>query len=242
MFAPRWIDGWPPAHARPAARSPIPQSRFLRIWSMSAKSPRLATNRGRIPGRAGRSAPRHRYVDAADLALGGDLHHLLGAVGAQRQIGGKAVGLDEHLDLAATGGALQIAEDVAVGLAPIAGDALALAGHVAGEVELVAVGGAVQRLLETETGAGNLVVRLAADALGGAVGQRYRTRAGPRALKTCKRAGRLSLTCRNREEQHSADAGRLDCQFRSSKEFHLKISRFGTTSACHQGRLATSKV
>ncbi|MGY3466060.1 hypothetical protein ACVW0I_002931 [Bradyrhizobium sp. LM6.11] len=113
------------------------------------------------------------------------------------KFGGEAVGLDEHLDLAAAGGALQIAEDVAVGLAPIAGDALALARHVAGEVELVTVGRTVQRLLEAETGTGDLVVRLAADALGGAVGQRHRAGAGPRAFEACKRSGRLSLACRN---------------------------------------------
>src|SRR5262245_1414194 len=121
---------------------------------MPAKSPRLARTGGRVPINAGRvSALRHRDVDAADLTLGGDLHRLLGAVGAQRQIGGEAVGLDEHLDLAAAGSALEIAEDVAVGLAPVAGDSLALARHVAGEVELVAVGRAVQSLLEAEAGA-----------------------------------------------------------------------------------------
>ena len=58
------------------------------------------------------------------------------AVGAQVQLGGKAGGLDEHVDLAAAGGALQIAEDVAALLAPVAGDALALAGHVAGRSNL----------------------------------------------------------------------------------------------------------
>src|SRR5437879_1398002 len=119
--------------------------------SMSAKSPRLASTRGVfLPKREGQSAPRHRDVDAADLALGVDLHRLLGAVGAQCQVGGEAVGLDEHVDLAAAGGALEVTEDVAAGLAPIAGDPVALTRDVAGEVQLVAVAGAVQGLLQVE--------------------------------------------------------------------------------------------
>src|SRR5258708_24682703 len=43
--------------------------------------------------------------------------------------------LDEHVDLAAARGALQIAEDVAAGFAPVAGNAVALARHVAGRSE-----------------------------------------------------------------------------------------------------------
>src|SRR6266702_2405662 len=209
---------------------------------MSAKSPRLARTGGHDPLEAGRaSALRHRDVDAADLALGGDLHRLLGAVGAQRQIGGKTVGLDEHIDLATAGGALEIAEDVATGLAPIAGDAVALARHVAGEVELVAVAGAVQGLLQVEAGAANLVVCLAADALGGAVGQRHRASAGPRTVETGERSGRLSVARRNREEQRSPNAGRLDRLSRSPKESHHKYPVLERRPLM-TGRLATSKV
>src|SRR6266567_1523706 len=59
---------------------------------MSAKSPRLVRTGGHDPFEAGRaSALRHRDVDAADLALGGDLHRLLGAVGAQCQVQSLAV-------------------------------------------------------------------------------------------------------------------------------------------------------
>src|ERR1700742_652113 len=93
-------------------------------------------------------ALRHRDADAADLALRLDLHDLFAAVGAQVQRGGEARSLDEHADLAIAGGALQIAEDVAALLAPAAGDTVALAGDIAGQVELVAVAGAVQRLLQ----------------------------------------------------------------------------------------------
>src|SRR3954467_14809260 len=96
-----------------------------------------------------RSGLGQRDVDAADFTLGADLDDLLGAVGAQVQIGGKSGRLDEHVDLSAARGALQIAEDVAALLAPIAGDAVALAGDVAGEIEFVAVAGAVQVLLQT---------------------------------------------------------------------------------------------
>src|SRR5205085_11919123 len=96
------------------------------------------------PGEQATSALRHRDRDAADFALGVDLHDLLGAVGAQRQVGGKSGSLDEHLDLAAARGALQIAENIAALLAPVAGDTVALARHVAGEIEFVAVAGAMQ--------------------------------------------------------------------------------------------------
>ncbi len=91
---------------------------------MSAKSPRLARTGGVfLSGREGRQpfvivmlTPRISPLELICTVC-------LGAVGAQRQIGGKAVGLDEHLDLAAAGGALEVAEDVAAGLAPVAGDA-----------------------------------------------------------------------------------------------------------------------
>ena len=90
------------------------------------------------------SALHHRDVDAADLALGADLNRLLVAGGPQCQVGGKSRRLDEHVDLAAARGALQIAEDVAAGFAPVAGNAVALAGDVAAEIEFVAVAGAMQ--------------------------------------------------------------------------------------------------
>jgi hypothetical protein len=66
---------------------------------------------------------RHRDLDAADFALGVDPHGLLVAVGPQIQVGGKSGSLDEHVDLAAAGGALQVAEDIPALLAPVAGDA-----------------------------------------------------------------------------------------------------------------------
>src|SRR5690242_20085854 len=87
--------------------------------------------------KGGGSGLGHRDLDAADLALGVDLHGLLVAVGAQVEVGRKTRGLDKYLDLAAAGGALQIAEDVPALFAPVAGDALTLAGDVARQVELV---------------------------------------------------------------------------------------------------------
>src|SRR5262249_47520821 len=104
------------------------QRRLVVQREARAGSHRLPRSSG---GRIG-SAPRHRDVDAADLALGLDLHDLPGAVGTQVQRGGEAGGLDEDVDLAIAGGALQVAENVAALLAPTAGDALALAGDVAG--------------------------------------------------------------------------------------------------------------
>ena len=55
-------------------------------------------------------ALRHRDVDAADLALGLDLHDLLGAVGTQVEGGGEAGASTNTSICAAAGGALQIAE------------------------------------------------------------------------------------------------------------------------------------
>ena len=60
----------------------------------------------------GASGLRHRDLDAADFALGVDLHILLVAVGPQIQVCGKSGSLDKHVDLTAAGSALQIAEDI----------------------------------------------------------------------------------------------------------------------------------
>src|SRR5665213_2173330 len=104
-------------------------------------------------------ALHHGDVDATDIALGADLHGLLVAVGPQGQVGGKSRSLDEHLDLAAARGALQVAENIPARLAPVAGNPVALAGDIAGEVEFVAVAGAAETLLQIA--ALDLVVGLA---------------------------------------------------------------------------------
>ena len=124
-------------------------------------------------------ALHHRNCHASDLALGVDLHGLLVAGGPQCQIGGKSRSLDEHLDLAAASGTLQIAENIPASLAPVAGDAVAVAGDLAAQIEFVAVAGAMQILLQTEAGAVDLVVGLAADPLGRSIGKRNRPVAGP---------------------------------------------------------------
>src|SRR4051794_24833530 len=82
--------------------------------------------RARNDGGTAPSALRHGDVDPADVALGADRDGLLVAARGQRQICGKAGGLDEHLDLAAARGALQVAENVAAALAPIPRDAVAI--------------------------------------------------------------------------------------------------------------------
>src|SRR3954469_15208165 len=94
------------------------------------------------------SALRHGDVDAADIALRADRDGLLVAARGQRQVCRKAGGFDEDLDLAAPCGALQVAEDIAAPFAPVAGDAVAIAGDIAAQVELVAVAGAMQVLLQ----------------------------------------------------------------------------------------------
>src|SRR3954447_14247982 len=132
------------------------------------------------------SALDHGDVYAADLALGVDLHGLFFAIGADQEIRRKSCGLDEHFDPATTCGALQVPKHVAAGFAPVAGNPLALAGHVAGKVKLVAVAGAAQALLQVQPGVVDLVVCLAANALGGAVGELDRTVAGPCAAQSRK--------------------------------------------------------
>ena len=112
-----------------------------------ARASRWKSNRSK-PLNATASALHHRDGDAADLALGADLHGLLVAGGPQRQVGGKPRSLDEHVDLAAARRALQVAENIPAGLAPVAGNPVALAGHIAAEVEFVAVAGAMQVLLQ----------------------------------------------------------------------------------------------
>src|SRR5438132_6905951 len=141
------------------------------------------------------SGLRHRDLDAADFALGVDLHDLLVAGGPQIQVRRKSGSLDEQVDLAAAGGALQIAEDIPALLAPVAGDAVTLAGDVAGEIEFIAVAGAVQILLQAEPAGVDLVVGLAADVLGGAVGKRNSARAAPVSVKAGKRASHLGMAC-----------------------------------------------
>ena len=133
-------------------------------------------------------ALHHRNGHASDLALGADLHRLLVAVGPQRQVGGKSGSLDEHLDLAAARGALQIAENIAAGFAPVAGNPVALARDIAAQVEFVAIAGAMESLLQTQSGAVDLVVGLAADALGRSVGKSHGAVSGPCSVETGKRA------------------------------------------------------
>ena len=68
---------------------------------------------------------------------------LLVAGGLQRQVSGKSRSLDEHVDLAAARRALQVAENIPALFAPVAGNAVTVARHIAAEVELVAVAGAI---------------------------------------------------------------------------------------------------
>src|SRR6266702_4545017 len=118
------------------------------------------------------AALRHRDIDGSDLALGVDLHGLLVAGGSQRHAGGKSRSLDEHLDLATARRALQIAEKIPARFAPVALNAVTLARNVGTQVEFVAVAGAAESLLQTQSGAVDIVAGLASDALGCSVGKR----------------------------------------------------------------------
>src|SRR5882757_1064150 len=168
----------------------------------------------------------HRDLDAADFALGVDLYVLLVAVGPQIQVCGKSGSLDEHVDLAAAGGALQIAEDIPALFAPIAGDTVTLAGDVAGEVEFVAVAGAVQVLLQAEPVGVDLVVGLAADVFRGAVGKRDVACSGPASVKTGKGTTGLRVACGDRQQERGADAssGERPSEEPRTKAFHREFS------------------
>src|SRR5712675_3425306 len=137
-----------------------------------------------VEGGAALAALRHRDIDAPDLTLGADLHRLLVAGGPQRHAGGKSRSLDEHLDLATARRALQIAENIPARFAPVAGDAVTQARNVGTQVEFVAVAGATESLLQTQSGAVDIVAGLASDALGCSVGKRDCAVAGPRSVKT----------------------------------------------------------
>src|SRR5262249_31842485 len=116
------------------------------------------------------------------------------------------VGLHEHLDLAAACGALQIAEHVAAGFAPTPGNPVAVAGHVARQIELVAVARAVQALLQPRAAAVDLVVCLAADALDRAIRQCDRASAGPCTVEASERTAGLGMSRRDRHHQSDTDA------------------------------------
>src|SRR5262249_14992684 len=119
-----------------------------------------------------------------------------------------------------------IAEDVTALLAPVAGDAVAVGSDVAGEVELVAVAGAMQLLLQAHTRATDLVIGLAANVFGRAVGERDGPAARPCAIKTYKRAGWLRVASRHRQHQCGANAGSLDrlSKQTGAKKFHIVFS------------------
>lgn len=106
------------------------------------------------------------HVDryASDLSLRTDRDRLLVAAGRQVQGRGETRRLDEDFDLAAASPALQVAIDVAAGFAPGADNAVALGGHIAAEIEFVAIAGATQGLLQAAAAAIDLVTGLAANA------------------------------------------------------------------------------
>jgi hypothetical protein len=200
---PNWLQsefGYAPVSPRPGARSKktcLAREAGRTVFprdKRQALAPRSCSNKkvtigagfnGSEPG-AGRSALHHRDRHAPDLALGADLHGLLVAVGPQRQIGGKSGCLDKHVDLATARRALEIAENIPARLAPAAGNPVAIARDIAAQVELVAVAGAMQALLQTESGAVDLVVGLAANALGRSVGKSDGAVSGPCAAEAGK--------------------------------------------------------
>src|SRR5712672_733122 len=171
------------------------------------------------------AALRHRDIDGSDLALGVDLHGLLAAGGSQRHAGGKSRSLDEHLDLAAARRALQIAEKTPARFAPVAGNAVTLARNLGTQVEFVAVAGAAESLLQTQSGAVDIVAGLASDALGCSVGKRDCAVAGPRSVKTGKWP-RLGMAYRHRQHERSADPNSRYSlsQQAGAEQFHIEFS------------------
>jgi hypothetical protein len=175
-------------------------------------------------GGAALAALRHRDIDAPDLTLGADLHCLLVAGGPQRHAGGKSRSLDEHLDLATAGCALQAAENIPARFAPVAENAVTLAGNVGTQVEFVAIAGATESLLQTQSGAIDIVAGFASDALGCSVGKHDCAVAGPRSVKTGKWP-RLGMAYRHRHER-GADPSSLDSppEQPGTKQFRIEVS------------------
>jgi hypothetical protein len=154
-------------------------------------------------------ALHHRNRHASDLTFGIHLHGLLGAVGAQDQIGAKSDSLDDDVDQAMACGALQVADNVTARFTPIARDVITLAGHIAAQFEFIAVAGAAKRLLQAHSGAGDLVVGLTSDVLGRSVGKRNGPVAGPCSVKADKWAGLGVGRCR-RQQERGTRTDRLD--------------------------------
>ena len=92
----------------------------------------------------GASAPYHRNRYGSDIAPGTDLNGLPAAIGLQHQVCSETRRLDEHVDLAAARGSLQIAENIPACLVPVAGDSITLARNIAVQVEFVAGVGAAK--------------------------------------------------------------------------------------------------
>lgn len=175
-----------------------------------------------MPSKAKLSGPGHRDLDAADFALGVDLDVLLVAIRPKIQVRGKSRGLDEHVDLATAGGALQIAKNVPALFAPVAGDPIALAGDIAGEIEFVAVAGAIQMLLQAKPVGVDLVVGFATDVFGGAIGECDRAGAGPVAVKARERPSRLGMAWGGRQNERGTDASNCESLTEQAvaKQFH----------------------
>ena len=169
----------------------------------------------------GALALHHRNVHASDFALGADLNGLFVAGGLQGQVGGKSRSLDEYLDLATARRALQIAEKIPARFAPVAVNAVTLARNVGTQVEFVAVAGAAESLLQTQSGAVDIVAGPASDALGFSVGKRDCAVAGPRSVKTGKWP-RLGMAYRHQQHERGANPRSLDSlsEQPGTKQFH----------------------
>jgi len=79
-------------------------------------------------------------------------------------------------------------------------------------------------LLQAQSGAVDLVVGFASDALGRSVGKRDRSAARPCSVKTGKRA-RLGVARRHRQQECGADTSNFDrlCK-KSHTELHIEFS------------------
>src|SRR5258708_39009717 len=121
--------------------------------------------------------------------------------------------------------ALKSAENIPARFAPVAGDAVTLARNVGTQVEFVAVAGATESLLQTQSGVVDIVAGLASDALSCSVGKRDCAVAGPRSFKTGKWP-RLGMAYRHRQHELSAASSSLDSlpEQPGTKHFHTEFS------------------
>src|SRR5258708_11324007 len=182
-------------------------------------------------------AARQRDVGAPELALGTDRHVLLVALGGHRQPGGESGRRHDDVELAVAGAALKRTADIARRLGPGAGQRAARGDDIALQLELVAVAGAEQGLIEAGAFAADGVSRLAANPFLRTILERDRAIARPYAGHAGERR-RLRMCSRTRKTKCRAENSSAQEPRRGRTRYHevipsceLLTRSFPTTAA-----------